>query len=326
MTEAGGSIGYGHLMRCVAIAQNITCECQIVVHSDLGFSHSNVQQLAWRDDLSALEEYLGDTEVNAILIDSYLTSVTMLRALRGMASFICVLDDYNRITYPVDVVINPSLIGPKYDSQQACVLAGKDFVILRREILQHKKKLTHSDLKHIVLTFGGSDKIQLFLGIIPVLLESNFIVSAVAGSDARAIELTSRFLMDGLHVHGRLDTKDLADLFVSTDLVISAGGQTLNELAYLGAPFLAIEAGKDQFWNIEAYVSNYVTPEHFEATDPHLMKKIVPAIELLRGASTRHKMSQKGMGLIDGCGARKIAALLQYQQLDGYEFLGKHAI
>jgi len=326
LTEAGSDVGYGHLSRCLAVAQNLPHASEVLVHSDPGFSEENVKVFPWRTDISGITNYINARDVDALLIDSYLADTSVYKAFMGAVGYVAVLDDYDRITYPVDLVINPSIAGPQYLTQVSEVVAGSDWVILRREILEHEKKRMHSDLKHVVLSFGGVDKSRLFERLLPLLLALDFDVSVVAGSDDKAREIEALFVNSRLHNYGRLEAENLADLFVSADLVISAGGQTLNELAYLGVPFLAIESGADQFWNIAAYVSHNVTPEHLKAGDPDLEQKLLDILTTLKHSVVRRAIAGRGVGLIDGGGAARIAEIISLKTVSGVSVCKSNAI
>jgi len=310
LTEAGGDVGYGHLSRCLAVVENLSHASELLVHPDPSFSQEYVKVFPWRSDISGVIEYINERGVDTLLIDSYLADLSVYEAFKDAIGYVAVFDDFDRITYPVDLVINPTIQGPQYLTQKHEVLSGSDWVILRREILEHEKKRKHSDLKHLVLSFGGADKARLFERLLPLVLGLGFEVSVIAGSDDKEREMEARFVDPKLHIYGRLESKNLADLFVSADLAISAGGQTLNELTYLGVPFLAIESGVDQFWNISAYVKHNVTPQHFKADDPHLEQKLLNVLDSLEDSTKRIAMAEKGMGLIDGGGAGRIAEIL----------------
>lgn len=316
LTEAGSDVGYGHLSRCVAVAQNLPYASEILVHPDPGFSQENVEVFPWRGDLSGMISYIDRRGIDALLIDSYLADISVYQALKDVVGYVAVFDDFDRISYPVDLVINPSIKGPQYLEQIPEVVSGCDWVILRREIIDHDKKRKHSDLKHVVLTFGGADKAGLLKRLLPLMLGLDLDVSVVAGSDAKAQEFEP-FVDHRLHVYGRLEADNLANLFVSADLTISAGGQTLNELAYLGVPFLAIESGVDQFWNISAFVKQNVTPEHFKADDPHLEQNLLNVFASLKESAVRAAMVERGIGLIDGGGAARIAKIIAMKSMSG---------
>jgi len=316
-TEAGGDVGYGHLSRCLAVAQNMPYVSELVVHPDPGFSQGNVMVSPWRTDISDVISFIDGRDVDAVLIDSYLADLSVYEAFKDAVRYVVVFDDFDRVTYPADLVINPSIAGPQYLAQVSEVVSGSDWVILRREILEHERKRRHSDLKHVVLSFGGGNKVSLFERLLPLFLELGFDVSVVAGSNTKARELGACFVDPRLQIYGRLEAENLADLFVSSDLVISAGGQTLHELSYLGVPFLAIESGADQLWNISAYVKHNVTPEHFKADDPYLKQKLLNRLASLKDLSLRSAMAERGIGLIDGGGAARIAKILALNSISG---------
>jgi len=315
LTEAGNDVGYGHLSRCLAVAQNLPLASELLVHPDPGFSQENVKVFPWRSDIPGMISYLDGRGFDGLLIDSYLADISVYMAFKDIFGYVVALDDFDRISYPVDLVINPSIKGPQYLEQIPEVVSGGDWVILRREIIDHDKKRKHSDLKHVVLTFGGAEKAGLFERLLPLMLGLDLDVSVVAGSEAKAREFEP--LADHrLHVYGRLEAENLADLFVSADLVISAGGQTLNELAYLGVPFLAIESGADQFWNISAFVKHNVTLGHFKADDPHLEQKLLNAFTSLKDSNMRSAMVERGIELIDGGGAARIAEIISMNSMN----------
>ena len=64
----------------------------------------------------------------------------MYQSFKDLVKYVLVFDDFDRIIYPVDLIVNPSVMGPQYLMQVAQVISGSDWVVLRREIIEHKKK------------------------------------------------------------------------------------------------------------------------------------------------------------------------------------------
>jgi len=311
LTEAGGTVGYGHLTRCLAIAKNINIDVNLFVHSDGNEDLCVfVERFSWRDNLYQLSSLIGNRRPSAILVDSYLADQSVLNALRDLTPFLVAIDDYNRINYPCDVIINPAIKGPDLTSQSAVVFSGSAWMILRPEICAISKKESHAPLHKLLLSFGGADKKRMFQRLLPVLLRHGFEITVLVGSQELADELRLLFNSQNLAIFERLEVDDMADLMTSSDLAISAGGQTLNELAFLGVPFLVIETGVDQHWNVKSYVEAGVTPKHFNADDIDLVSALLEEIELLKDASRRREMADRGRQLIDGHGAKRIASIL----------------
>lgn len=309
LTEAGGEVGYGHLTRCEAIFENCS-DAVLLVQSGgeelLALPH-DAQSLSWRknpDSFYKLDEW------DAILVDSYLADRAALEGLRTYTPFLAVLDDYERMVYPCDLIINPSIQGPGYKDQLAQIEKGADYVILRKEIRSHAPKPSHGPLRRLVVSLGGANNKDLFLRLLPVLAQLEIELLVLSGSEQRAKELSISLQQPNIHVFGRLSASKVAELFTCSDLAISAGGQTLNELAFLGVPFLAIETGTDQHWNIHSYVSASVSPVHFIADDPGLESQLLAQINILQDVNIREDMSIAGLQLIDGAGGARICGLL----------------
>jgi UDP-2,4-diacetamido-2,4,6-trideoxy-beta-L-altropyranose hydrolase len=312
LTEAGGDVGYGHLTRCKAIMQAYGRGARLVVHphSD-DLDDAEIACTPWRDSTPGLFADL-DVQRSVVLVDSYLAGSATFRALRGIAPFLAVLDDYGRLIYDCDLVINPALRGPDLSKQAARVVSGADWLILREPIRRcPPKKTSSASLKRLLVSFGGADRHGLFQRLIPVLIPLAEQLLVLAGTDARAVELRGAFPRPDVQAFGRIGAEDICTLFRSCDLAVSAGGQTLNELAYLGVPFLAVETGEDQHNNIAAYVAFSVTPEHLYASDPLLEKRLIDLTQDLQAPERRAAVTMRSSCLIDGEGAARIASLLR---------------
>ena len=312
LTEAGGDLGYGHLTRCLAIAQELGSEADLLVQPGGEVKFDDIGRVVpWRDDLIGAISTGGCANPAAVLVDSYLADRSVLEKIGGSGCYLAVIDDYDRMQYPAELIINPAILGPELSFQNSKVVSGASWVILRSQIRAHPPKRQHGNLTRLLLTFGGADRKRLLDRLLPVLGDLEFEVMILAGSDERAAQLSLKLSGDRFKVFGRLGAKAIAELFTSSDLALSAGGQTLNELAYLGVPFLAIQTGKDQYWNINSYLQSGVTPYHFHGDDLLLDSKLLNQIEGLKSPSLRRDMASRGRGLIDGQGAKRIADVLR---------------
>lgn len=309
LTEAGGSVGFGHLTRCEAIYES--CSNTSLLVQQEGEEKFELplgaQSLSWRKRPDSIFQ-LGKWD--AILVDSYLADRSVLEGLRTYTPLLAVLDDYERMIYPCDLIINPSIQGPDYKDQLAKIEKGADYVILRKEIRNHASKSSHGPLRRLVISLGGANKIDLFLRLLPVLAQLELELLVLSGSQQSAEELSIYFQQPNIHVFGRLSAPKVTELFTSSDLAISAGGQTLNELAFLGVPFLTIETGTDQHWNIHSYVSAGVSPVHYMADDPNLEPHLIVQINAVQDVKIREDMSKAGLCFIDGAGGARICGLL----------------
>jgi spore coat polysaccharide biosynthesis predicted glycosyltransferase SpsG len=82
-------------------------------------------------------------------------------------------------------------------------------------------------------------------------------------------------------------------LFQSSDLVISACGQTLHELACLGTPFIGILTGDDQRYNQAYYIENGVLGGLIRFDDADFEEKIRIQLEELRFPELRKELTSR---------------------------------
>ncbi len=314
LTEAGNISGYGHLTRCIAINQKLKKRAKIFVHPDNKLNIRNINIYPWRNNIQKVIKLNNLKKFKVALIDSYLVNKKILKTLRDNFKYLIILDDYDRITYDCDLIINPSILGSKFKLNQKIKKAhGSKYIIIRDEIKKLFKRKPRNNLKNLSIIFGKSNYSKnLFNKIISSLnkLELDRI-NILSGDKQLSLELKKNIKLNNLKIYGWLNANRVSSIFNNSDLVISSGGQTLNELAYLGVPFIAIETGFDQYWNIKGFVKKKITPIHFKATDKNLIKKLFKTVTTLKDQSKRSIMSSNGTKLIDGKGAFRIAKLLE---------------
>jgi spore coat polysaccharide biosynthesis predicted glycosyltransferase SpsG len=307
-TEAGDGIGLGHLMRCRAIADAFReVNWEVTIHLYWKGVHCPTD-----DDLRVYNwhaQTLSEDGTNAqiALVDSYLADVSVYRSIAKKYPFTCAIDDYNRLVYPVSLVLNPGITAGRidYSNQVAEVLEGKSFILLRAEVRHANKVLQaiREDLKVITITVGGSDVHELLprLGswVREILPDAQIRIILPDVQQAEAL----RNALATVDVFGRQTASEMVMLFQSSDLVISACGQTLHELACLGTPFIGILTGDDQRYNQAYYIENGILGAELRYDDESLEDKIRIQLEGLRLPERRKHLAGRLPELVSQNGA-----------------------
>lgn len=307
LTEAGGSVGYGHLMRCRAIADAAGGELRVQGYGTYP-GGDGIREQAWISHPEALIRELPSS--CRVLVDSYLASYEVYDALSNYFDRVAVIDDYDRLNYPADLLINPGLKLPAYREQTAAVVGGSEYIILRSAIRAQAPKSDYSRLEQVLMTFGGHDNWNMFERLTPLLTCSGLAITAVVGDDTRRDRIARACPDPAVNWLGRVDAGDMARLMARSDLAVSAGGQTLHELAFLGVPTVGVQTGKDQLWNMEGYVAAEFLPAYLDAESPAVEARIIELIEAYRDPALRHRAGLAGRKIVDGRGVSRIAELL----------------
>ena len=255
LTDGGADIGFGHLVRCLAVKDAWQKGiARLLVQMEGGEqAPDGADTFEWLRD-GAIENLKQFALPNTLLlVDSYRPSADFFRLLKTIFSFVVVLDDYNRISYPVDLIICPGVYGKymDYSNQLAVTVGGAEYVILRHEILVAKKLEIREELQTILVTLGGSQQDETFFQqLINILENEGYKLVVVTGNEKIAKKLSSSNNSD---IYGKLGSIRMAEIMVSVDAAVSAAGQTLNELAWLGVPTFIVKTGEDQHKNWDYY-------------------------------------------------------------------------
>lgn len=319
LTEGGDKIGLGHLSRCAALgqairSQNSAVDVRYLVKGDkkaLGFI---------RDQ--GIEPVLSDwtrdggigrslpSKCHTVIIDSYQAPArvySQIFAARPKPRVIAI-DDYDRIRYTADAVISPSIYGDRiayvaHEGIKAEYLAGKKYVIVRKEFRDIRPRGPRKQIKDVLVTFGGISKRSFVNSLLGRLSGSapGMRFHVVAGYQ------TIRSGNRNIKVYHGLSAAGMRSLMLGSDVCFSAGGQTLYELARAGIPTIGICFSENQKLNLETMRKKGVIEYIGWFDGPEIRKKAVDALEKLGDRATRMKMSRKARSFIDGKGADRIA-------------------
>ena len=108
------------------------------------------------------------------------------------------------------------------------------------------------------------------------------------------------------------DAENIKKQMMRSDIAISAGGQTLCELARMGVPTIAFCQAENQRLHLEAWQNEGFIEYAGEVNN--LEGRILRVFDRFLSRKERFRRSRKGMELVDGQGTRRIReALLAYE-------------
>jgi UDP-2,4-diacetamido-2,4,6-trideoxy-beta-L-altropyranose hydrolase len=308
LTDGGGDIGFGHLVRCLAIKNvwsNGTALLLAYMKDDEPIP-IGAENFDWLMIPEKLKEYASTNTL--LLVDSYRPDEEYFRLLKTMFLFVAVLDDYNRISYPIDMVICPGVYAKEinYSNQSAVTLGGAEYVILRTEILTARKQKKIEPIKTILVTLGGSQQDEiLFQQLIDILESAGYKAIVITGNERLAKKLHGEMS----NIHGKLDPLAMAKIMASVDIAVSAAGQTLNELAWLGVPTFSIMTGEDQHGNWTFYKKHNLSIGAELASSQNMKSTLIETLSK-ETAESRFKRAKKSMNLLTATGAETICSVI----------------
>lgn len=327
LTEAGKSIGFGHYTRCSALfhafkEQNITPLFAVSGTEDILMSVNGCQVLSWVEYKELLASRILEADI--VIVDSYLADYDTYLLVSNAAVISVFLDDVQRVDYPHGIILNGSVGAQllKYNPEKhpKCFL-GNDYVLLRPAFWDTMAELPRKELKQVLITMGGSGECEFIKEVIERLQQTfpDYRIKAIIPtlSEESKLKLNNGAGENTELFFDFIQSAEMLQLLRETDVVISAGGQTLNELARLGIPTVAVSLAKNQMQNINGYLDCGFIEFAGWKNDPFIFEEIIKKITSLKSWMHRKNKFSIGTRIIDGQGARRVVSgLLEY-----YSFL-----
>ncbi|MFI6476623.1 PseG/SpsG family protein [Nonomuraea sp. NPDC050663] len=303
--DAGPLIGVGHLMRCIALAEELVGRGEDVCFlGDLGGLDWAVSQLERRSLPLKPAHLAWRLDLDAIVLDSYTLPEGEGARFRAAGIAVLAIVDGDLRGQAADVYLDQNLGAEKLlpDLPPGSVrLAGAPYVLLRDQV-RSARRAACGDVPRVLCFFGGTDAGGLVERVVGMLTAVDAPFEATVIS-ARPVPLPA-----GGAIELSPPTDHLASLMADADLVVTAAGSSVWELLHLGVPSAVTFVADNQLISYDALVSAGLAAGLGPAAT---IEAATPLLEsLIRRADLREPYGTAGRGLIDGRGRERVADAL----------------
>jgi len=339
--DANGIIASGHIMRCIAIAEQIKNRGESVIFivadhfpdtllDEKGYKHICLES-DWQEkdlELNTLSEFIKEWNITILLVDSYEVTNNYLETLHKLVK-IAYVDDIYLFEYSVDLLINYAIEANEstyldHGNASRCWLLGPKYTPLRKEFQSSKIKI-NLNVKNLMITTGGSDNYHITLRLINRVITMNFSEATyfhvIIGGFFEVADVTAleNICNDHKNIILHKNVQNMAEIMIHCDIAVSAGGTTLAELCSCGIPTICFAIADNQRNGVDSYGKYGIMSSMGDVRkDINVgVNNIIDRIELLKNnQNIRMQYSQKSRALIDGRGAGRIAdRILQLHQI-----------
>jgi len=323
-TGAGPQMGFGHLKRCMILADELRdCARAFFVlrpedrrSGELleaqGFEYQNVDfSDLWRG---------ADIYPAAILIDTRFSDGldAFIRTAREKSVPVLSLHDLGLNPVCSDIAIDGSISGAsKRGLPSGRIFAGADYMVLDPAFCELRRRPLRigKEIRSVFVGLGGGDARKYFSRVLDGL-------RLWAAGTGREIEVVG---MRGFVEWGQDDfneetlrplricwkTGAAAEFLRDSDLAVTAGGISAYEALCSGTPLLALSWDSLQQTTIDlmAKAGSCVSLGSGDDLTPEFLTGL---LEKLDGdAAEREKMARRGMEIVDGRGAERVADIIR---------------
>jgi len=263
ITEGGKDIGFGHITRCLSLYQAFEergIKPKFIINGDNDseylLKNINFQMFNWLDEKNKLFEMVKDADIS--IIDSYLADISFYNTLSDLVKIPVYIDDNKRLDYPKGIVLNGNIHAetlnyPKKDG--ITYLLGTKYTPLRKEFWEVPEKKIKENIESIMVTFGGDDAKNMTPKILKLLNEkySELNKNVIIGRAFQDIDEIKKYADKNTNLIYYPDAEKMKEVMLNSDIAISAGGQTLYELASVGVPTIGVCIIENQLGNVKGW-------------------------------------------------------------------------
>lgn len=351
-TEANCVTATGHMMRCLAIAdaaakREIRTVFIVAEEGSERFPKERGYQTIclgrrWDDfagEIPVIERLIAEQNIEVMLIDSYFVSEDYMKAVTQKTRT-AYIDDLHKTIWPCSVLIAYAVYYDLFDYRKEYpgteLLLGCRYAPLRREFQDLPVRQIRQDVKKVLVVTGGTDEYHFMKQFTEALLAQRSLFAGVeftlvCGAFNRDIEeirnLSSEYaakdFADGSEdIEGNTITMKivpalptLKDAMLETDLLITAGGTTLYEMAACGTPGICFSIADNQLDNVKGFASRGLVLYAGDVRTDFSYDRLIRMMkEMMQDHTARDAVSERLRALVDGKGAERIVdAVIHYR-------------
>lgn len=327
-TDANETIGTGHVMRCLSIAQAMRRRGTDVIFlaadsrtegiaAEQGFSTVCLHSV-WNDleqELETLTRFLQENEAALLLVDSYYVTPRYLEAL-GRYTRLAYIDDLELSTYPADLLIRYAIYSEKGTGRTGSdILAGCAYAPLKQQFLELGKRGVSEPAARILVLTGGTDPYHVALRLASHVVGAEkyrrLRFDIVCGRYSQDREELCRLAAETEQILVHFQVDHMEDLMQAADLAVTAGGTTLYELCACGTPSVCYVLADNQIRNAQTFAEKGLMLYGGDVRQEGWLAQVLGQMgRLVQDRALRENMAEKMQRLVDGRGAERIAEAL----------------
>jgi UDP-2,4-diacetamido-2,4,6-trideoxy-beta-L-altropyranose hydrolase len=322
VTEARVRVGSGHFRESLVLAEALRSRgatIEVFVPDDVPAKLLSLATVPVRRipdcEPSTLGEVATAADSDGTVVNLRAVAPEQLEALSNSRGRVLCIDETGR-DLPCDVLVNPTWSAPRSSGQAKVIRHGPAFlpmdpvyVTLNGTARRHREPI-----RTMVATFGGSDGSHISLAVIRSLkswrqdVTKTLIVGAMAENRPQ-IEEELRSLADSSW-ELLFAPPSLARILQQADVGLTAGGNTLFELACVGTPAIVIHEDPHEGVAGREFAARGFGRALCQAADLR-EDDLITALNAFDDPELRQRHSDSGRQLVDGRGVGRIADLIE---------------
>ena len=320
LTEGSRSVGFGHITRCLSLYQAFEekgVKPKFLINGDdsiIGLVKDIDYEIAdWLKIRQQVFERIKGSDI--VIVDSYLADKEFYEVLPELVKLPVYIDDNKRIDYPKGIVVNGNIHAEdlNYPEKEGITyLLGTKYTPLRKEFWEVPEKEIKETVQSVMVTFGGDDMRNMTPKVLKLLSENypEIEKNVIIGNGFCNIDEIESVADENTNLIYYPDAEQMKQVMLDSDIAISAGGQTLYELARVGVPTIAVAVADNQLGNVKGWQKTGFIEYAGWWEKENILEIVRICFGKLMDFSIRRKKSFLSRKFVDGKGSKRVIDLL----------------
>ena len=252
--DSSSTIGTGHIMRDLVLAKQYSDAKIVFATQNLSgnINHKIIEagyeiKILESNEIKELDKLIKQFSIDLLVIDHYGIDFKFEEELKIKNPRLKILsfdDTYEK--HNSDILLNHNISADKKKYKglvpKDCELrCGSKYTLLRDEFYEAKKQ------KIVFLAMGGADHSNLNIKILKVLEDFENIQAIVVTTTANQnLDELKKYVQDKVSIALHVNSDKIAKLMKQSDFAIVTPSVTVNEVYFMGLPFIAIKTADNQ--------------------------------------------------------------------------------
>jgi len=330
--DADEKIGFGHLMRCLALAEGLkekNCESFFFMQLSTPKTRQIIEDRGFKvlKKLQSVKKLVLDHSIGLMIADvSHRATLAnpselsnLIAKVRELGVLTIVFDGLvadcisRKTNLKADVVVIPYCGADRLEFKNhktTRFLSGEEYFIFRPEFVNNRKKSDGKNIRNVLISMGGADPSDLTVRAIDALkpLGSQGITTTIIVGSSFRSDLKKKI---GQMAQARPErfkvlsgTFNMAELLEASDLLITSSGLTKYEAACVGVPTIVLPQA-----NYQAMPGGFEERELAVIASEKQMSSTEQLSNLFRNVfanpELRSELSERGQKAFDGKGLER---------------------
>jgi spore coat polysaccharide biosynthesis predicted glycosyltransferase SpsG len=306
VAAAGPRLGFGHLVRCGALADALRTERRLLLRSGRA-AEGTARAMGWSIESPAGGRAYLSSDLVVVDDPSPRVRQVMVRRVRQFGRPVATIHDLGVSGAASDLTINGSIV--RLPGTRRADLEGPLFAILPKAVHTARVAASRRVSSRVLIALGGGAAVRELGPAIARRLHAlspDVRVDIAAGFSAEPRpELPTG-------CHWLIARSGLAGALSAATVAVVAGGITLYEACALGTPIVAVPVVEAQRPAIRAFAGRRAIRGVDTLDRGEAVEGVTSAVlGLLSDADERRRLSRRAAAIVDGKGASRVANRLR---------------